>query len=207
MNEIFGEGDRGELTADHWLDAICGEDNSSNFSSRLASDEYSLVDSTTFNGLGKILFKGGRKEGVAGVGGVDMPEDRPDAPRSSISRYSWACKAHRFVISASINMEPKLSDSGARQMFGKSLPKTGVSAKRICQQKVAATAFAASNGIQYPDQCISFCDNKPILSELTLRNQSSSSNAMADLLQSHISCQHLCWGCLRRISLRLVGTL
>jgi hypothetical protein len=34
------------------------------------------------------------------------------------------------------------------QRLGKSLPKRGVRAKRIFQQKVAATALAASYGIQ-----------------------------------------------------------
>jgi hypothetical protein len=89
VNEILGEGDRGELTADHRLEAICGEgDDSSYLSSRLVSDEYSLVYSVIFNGLGKILLKGGRNEGVTGDGGVDMADDGPDAARSSISRYS-----------------------------------------------------------------------------------------------------------------------
>ena len=37
------------------------------------------------------------------------------------------------------------------QTDGKSGPKSGVSAYRIFQQKVAATALAASNGIQYPN--------------------------------------------------------
>ena len=89
VNEILGDGDRGELTADQTPDAIGGEgDDSSYLSSRFASDEYSLAESLMFKGLGKILLKGGRSEGVSGVGGVDMPEDGPDAARSSISRYS-----------------------------------------------------------------------------------------------------------------------
>jgi hypothetical protein len=62
--------------------------------------------------------------------------------------------AHRFVISGSIIMEPNSSESGGRQLSGNSFPKTGVSTKRICQQKVAATAFAASNAIQYPDNTL-----------------------------------------------------
>jgi Tfp pilus assembly protein PilX len=42
------------------------------------------------------------------------------------------------------------------QMDGKSVPKSGVKAWRISQQKVAATALAASYGIQYPNGLVRY---------------------------------------------------
>jgi hypothetical protein len=47
-------------------------------------------------------------------------------------------------MSELIIIEPKSSDSGGRQVLGKFVPKTGVRAYLMCQQKVAATALAAS---------------------------------------------------------------
>jgi hypothetical protein len=51
-------------------------------------------------------------------------------------------------------MRPKFGSVVGMHRLRKSTPNKGVSAYLIFQQKVAATAFAASNGIQYPDRLV-----------------------------------------------------
>jgi hypothetical protein len=69
---------------------------------------------------------------------------------ASISReqYLLASSVQRRVMLQSITISPNRSEPGWMHRAGKSAPKTGVRAYRMFQQNVAATALAASNGIQ-----------------------------------------------------------
>ena len=74
---------------------------------------------------------------------------------SATSEASWDCSrllraasSQRWMIARSIAKHMKAGSLGSVHELGKSNPNTGVRAYRISQQKVAATAFAASKGTQ-----------------------------------------------------------
>lgn len=143
LNWILGDGERvGLLIADHGLPGkpACGDGEESTYlsSSWLAMDDASSLVKLEgmASGFGMIFLNWRLNFGVGVVGvlvlavPVDMSDGEWKTPAcdSSRSRYSRACSAHLLVISGSMCMFPKSSESGGMQSSGKSLPKTGVNA-------------------------------------------------------------------------------
>lgn len=106
-----------------------------------------------------------------------------------------AASVQREIMLRSMLMRKKAGSPGSVHIAGKSRPKTGVRTYRISQQKVAATAFAASNGTQYPggisEKLIQKDDE-----ELTLSANGAASNAVAYLAKTRVCIHHLGRHCL-----------